>query len=56
MKGVFQHCGEQHLHRYLGKFDFRYSHRKVSDAERAVVAIYGSAGRGLTCQQTNRAA
>jgi transposase-like protein len=27
MKGVFQHCGEQHLHRYLAEFDFRYSHR-----------------------------
>ena len=24
MKGVFQHCGEQHLHRYLAEFEFRY--------------------------------
>jgi hypothetical protein len=23
MKGVYQHCGEQHLHRYLAEFDFR---------------------------------
>lgn len=27
MKGVYQHCGEQHLHRYLAEFDFRYSNR-----------------------------
>ncbi len=24
MKGVYQHCGEKHLHRYLAEFDFRY--------------------------------
>src|SRR6185436_3701517 len=23
MKGVYQHCGESHLHRYLAEFDFR---------------------------------
>jgi hypothetical protein len=27
MKGVYQHCGEAHLHRYIAEFDFRYSHR-----------------------------
>jgi transposase-like protein len=27
MKGVYQHCSEQHLHRYLAEFDFRYSNR-----------------------------
>ena len=27
MKGVYQHCGEKHLHRYLAEFDFRYSNR-----------------------------
>jgi hypothetical protein len=25
MKGVYQHCSEKHLHRYLAEFDFRYS-------------------------------
>jgi hypothetical protein len=24
MKGVYQHCKEKHLHRYLAEFDFRY--------------------------------
>ena len=23
MKGVYQHCAEKHLHRYLAEFDFR---------------------------------
>ena len=27
MKGVYQHCGEAHLHRYLAEFDFRYNNR-----------------------------
>ena len=27
MKGVYQHCAERHLHRYLAEFDFRYSNR-----------------------------
>ena len=27
MKGIYQHCGKQHLHRYLAEFDFRYNHR-----------------------------
>jgi hypothetical protein len=25
MKGIYQHCGEAHLHRYLSEFDFRYT-------------------------------
>jgi hypothetical protein len=27
MHGVYQHCSEKHLHRYLAEFDFRYSNR-----------------------------
>ena len=27
MNGVYQHCSEKHLHRYLAEFDFRYSNR-----------------------------
>ena len=26
MKGVYQHCDERHLHRYLAEFDFRFNH------------------------------
>src|SRR5579872_152537 len=38
MKGVYHHCGEKHLHRYLAEFDFRYNNRtalNVDDAERS---------------------
>ena len=27
MKGIYQHCAEKHLHRYLAEFDFRYNNR-----------------------------
>ena len=27
MTGIYQHCSEKHLHRYLAEFDFRYSNR-----------------------------
>lgn len=27
MTGVYQHCDEKHLHRYLAEYDFRYNHR-----------------------------
>jgi ISXO2-like transposase domain len=38
IKGVYQHCGEKHLHRYVSEFDFRYSNRSAcgcEDQERA---------------------
>jgi hypothetical protein len=54
MKGVYQHCKEKHLHRYLSEFDFRYSNRValgVNDGERADLAIKGAAGKRLTYRQ-----
>ncbi|WP_206694651.1 IS1595 family transposase [Novosphingobium sp. NBM11] len=33
MKGVYQHCGEQHLHRYLAEFEFRYNNRVALGAD-----------------------
>ncbi len=51
MKGVYQHCAEKHLHRYLAEFDFRYSNRValgVDDKERAVRAMRGIVGKRLT--------
>ena len=45
MKGVYQHCGEHHLHRYLAEFDFRYSNRialGVDDGARAFIALKGA--------------
>jgi transposase-like protein len=34
MKGIYQHCSEKHLHRYLAEFDFRYSNRVALGRER----------------------
>jgi transposase-like protein len=51
MRGVYQHCGKQHLHRYLAEFDFRYSNRValgIGDAERADIALIGVKGKRLT--------
>ena len=51
MRGVYQHCGEQHLQRYLREFDFRYSHRianGVNDTQRAEKALAGIVGKRLT--------
>jgi len=48
MKGVYQHCGEKHLHRYLAEFDFRYNTRDLTDAERSVLAAKGGEGKRLT--------
>jgi transposase-like protein len=54
MRGVYQHCSEKHLHRYLAEFDFRYNNRVklgVGDVERANCALKGIVGKRLTYQQ-----
>ena len=51
MKGIYQHCGQQHLQRYLHEFDFRYTFRAANgydDAERTAEAIKGARGKRLT--------
>jgi transposase-like protein len=51
MRGVYQHCGEKHLHRYLAEFDFRYNTRTAlgfTDGERAALAMKGIEGKRLT--------
>lgn len=55
MVGVYQHCGEQHLHRYLAEFDFRQSNRAklgVHDDTRANRILKGAEGKRLTYRQT----
>jgi hypothetical protein len=59
MRGIYQHCSEQHLARYLHEFAFRYSYRSalgVEDPERAALAIKGAAGKRLLYKQSRRAA
>jgi transposase-like protein len=55
MTGVYQHCSEQHLQRYLTEFDFRYSNRSglgIDDKERAARALKGVVGKRLTYRRT----
>jgi transposase-like protein len=50
MKGIYQHCSEAHLHRYLAEFDFRYNHRiakGVDDNARMTGALKGAKGKRL---------
>lgn len=58
MIGVYQHCGEAHLHRYLAEFDFRYNRRAklgISDRERAEDLLRGAVGKRLTYRRTGEA-
>jgi hypothetical protein len=49
MKAIYQDCGEQHLHRYLAEFDFRYSNRVklgVGHMQRTEKALRASRASG----------
>ena len=51
MKGIYQHCLEKHLHRYLAEFDFRYTNRIATgfnDDDRADAMLRGIVGKRLT--------
>lgn len=53
--GCYFHVSEEHLHRYLAEFDFRYSNRSalgVEDGERTDRAIKGAKGKRLTYETT----
>ena len=57
MRGIYQHCAEKHLHRYLAEYDFRYNYRVglgFNDMDRTIAAIRGAEGKRLTYQGTNR--
>ena len=57
MKGVYQHCAEKHLHRYVAEFDFRHSNRSalgIEDAERVSKIASGITGKRLTYQRTGK--
>lgn len=57
MRGVYQHCSEQHLHRYLAEFEFRYNNRianGIDDRARAVEGLKGIVGKRLTYGKPDR--
>jgi hypothetical protein len=54
MRGIYQHCDERHLHRYLSEFDFRHNNRvalSIDDEQRAENLLRGVKGRRLTYKQ-----
>jgi hypothetical protein len=56
MKGVYQHCSEKHVHRYLAEFDFRYDHREVlgiDDETCTIAAIKAGEDKRLTYYQAD---
>lgn len=58
MHGVYQHCGEAHLHRYLAEFDFRYNRRSalgVADTERHDMLLARIGGKRLTYRRIGEA-
>lgn len=48
INGVYHHVGRNHLHRYLGEFDFRYNRREMHAGDRAKEALKGFEGKRLT--------
>lgn len=59
MRGVYQHCAEKHLHRYLAEFEFRYNTRTANgftDAERGAEALKGIVGKRLTYKSPDQRA
>lgn len=58
MVGTYQHCGEQHLQRYLDEFDFRMNYRSAlgyEDAARTEIALTKIKGKRLTYRRTDAA-
>jgi hypothetical protein len=50
--------GEDHLHRYLAEFDFRYNNRialEIDDKQRAINALKGIEGKRLTYKRPDQA-
>jgi transposase-like protein len=55
--GTFHHVSQQHLHRYLSEFDFRYNNRSalgVEDQARATAALRGIVGKRLTYETSGK--
>ena len=45
--GAFHHVSKKHLDRYCDEFEFRWDHRKTTDAHRTVAALGRTKGRRL---------
>ena len=49
--GTYHHVGDEHLHRYVDEFSFRYNSRNATDGRRAEMIAQGAAGKRLTYKQ-----
>ena len=54
--GAHHSISEAHLPRYLAEWDFKFNHRKLTDGERAALALRGAEGKRLTYRQAGEAA
>jgi transposase-like protein len=52
--GTYHRVSKEHLHRYCDEFSFRYSHRELTDGDRAMLAVLGAEGKRLTYRQPAR--
>ncbi len=52
--GVYHHVGQQHLHRYLTEFDYRYNSRKETDSMRTVHALKSTTGKRLMLRDSRQ--
>ncbi len=58
MKGVYQHCSEKHLNRYVTEFGFRHNTRAAlgfDDGQRTDEALKGTVGKRLTYRRSDEA-
>jgi hypothetical protein len=53
--GAHHSISEAHLHRYLTEWDYKWNTRKMTDGERAAVALKGAEGKRLTYRQPREA-
>jgi hypothetical protein len=54
INGVYHHVGQQHLHRCLSEFDFRYNSRKETDSDRTVQALMSTMGKSLMLRDSKQ--
>jgi len=46
--GIHRHWSKKHLERYLAERAFVWTNRRVTDGERAFMAVHGNGNRKLT--------
>ena len=57
MKGIYQHCAKEHLHRHAAEFDFRYTCREATDFDdqaRFKAVLGGIVGKRLTYRDSSQ--